>query len=167
MNLPWMEGCRQVLWHVHPLMIMFQNVIKKHENTRAEKEADRIHHVDTCNAQTGPIFLAYRANAYDNDRLYKDQKKESPLYDFISDDGIRHSVFRIDAAESSITKITGCICKEYQEIYIADGHHRAASAVKVGLEAQRTKIHHYTGEEEFNYFLSVLFPDEAANDHGL
>lgn len=131
-------------------------VIKKHENTRAEKEADRIHHVDTCNAQTGPIFLAYRANDIIR-QVVKDTKEGTPLYDFISDDGIRHRVFRIDAAED-ITKIQNAFAK-IQEIYIADGHHRAASAVKVGL-MRREQNPSYTGEEEFNYFLSVLFPDE-------
>ena len=131
-------------------------VIKKHENTRAEKEADRIRHVDVCNAQTGPIFLAYRSCQTINEAVLETKKKE-PLYDFVADDGIRHRVYRMDdtghiqAVQSAFASI--------QEIYIADGHHRAASAVKVGLK--RRKAHpSYTGEEEFNYFLSVLFPDD-------
>ena len=131
-------------------------VIKKHENTRAEKEIDRIRHVSACNAQTGPIFLAYRSRKVIQN-LVAEVKKESPLYDFTSEDGIRHRVFRIDDDE----KIT-IIHNEFaglEQIYIADGHHRAASAVKVGL--QRREAHpDYTGKEEFNYFLSVLFPDE-------
>lgn len=131
-------------------------VIKKHENTRAEKEADRIHHVDTCNAQTGPIFLAYRADAVIRE-VVKQTKEKQPLYDFISEDGIRHRVFLIDE-EEKITKIQDTF-EKIGEIYIADGHHRAASAVKVGF-MRREKNPGYTGNEEFNYFLSVLFPDE-------
>ena len=133
-----------------------EGVIKKHENTRAEKEADRIHHVDTCNAQTGPIFLAYRANAQIREVVGRTKEKQ-PLYDFVSEDGIRHRVFCIsDSADiAAIQKAFGSI----GEIYIADGHHRAASAVKVGF-LRREQNPGYTGEEEFNYFLSVLFPDE-------
>lgn len=131
-------------------------IIKKHENTRAEKEADRIHHVDSCNAQTGPIFLAYRANAVIREVVNRTKEGEA-LYDFVSEDGIRHRVFCIDNADD-IQKIQNTFA-QIGEIYIADGHHRAASAVKVGF-MRREKQPSYTGEEEFNYFLSVLFPDE-------
>ncbi|MCM1106223.1 MAG: DUF1015 family protein [Blautia sp.] len=132
------------------------NVIKKHENTRADKEQDRIRHVDVCSAQTGPIFLAYRSEEAIN-RVVALAKERAPLYDFVSEDGIRHRVFLIDAAED-IAAVREAFDKIGQ-IYIADGHHRAASAVKVGL--QRRQAHPgYSGEEEFNYFLSVLFPDE-------
>ena len=135
----------------------YQNgVIMKHENTREEKEQDRIRHVDTCNAQTGPIFLAYRAQTEINE-LIAVKKEEAPLYDFVSDDGIRHRVFCIDCAEE-ITVIREAFAKTTQ-IYIADGHHRAASAVKVGLK-RREANPNYDGTEEFNYFLSVLFADE-------
>ncbi len=132
------------------------NVIKKHENTRAEKEADRIRHVDTCNAQTGPIFLAYRAKEEINavvDRI----KKESALYDFVSPDGIGHRVWVI--SEDMDIEIIETAFANINEIYIADGHHRAASAVKVGFK-RRQEHPGYDGTEEFNYFLSVLFPDE-------
>lgn len=131
-------------------------IIKKHENTRAEKEADRIRHVDACNAQTGPIFLAYRANAVIREAV-RNAKEQEALYDFVSEDGIRHRVFRIDS-DTEIAKIQDAFAK-IGEIYIADGHHRAASAVKVGF-MRREQNPDYTGEEEFNYFLSVLFPDE-------
>lgn len=131
-------------------------VIRKHENTRAEKEADRIHHVDTCNAQTGPIFLAYRADAVIRE-IVRRTKEKNALYDFTSEDGIRHRVFRIDDSDD-IAGIQEAFDK-IGEIYIADGHHRAASAVKVGF-MRREQNPSYTGEEEFNYFLSVLFPDE-------
>lgn len=131
-------------------------VIKKHENTRADKEVDRINHVDNCNAQTGPIFLAYRANAVINDVIGK-TKAEAPVYDFASDDGIRHAVWKIGQAED-IAAIESEFAK-IEQIYIADGHHRAASAVKVGMK-RREENPGYNGTEEFNFFLSVLFPDE-------
>ncbi|MCI8891271.1 MAG: DUF1015 domain-containing protein [Eubacterium sp.] len=132
------------------------HVIKKHENTRAEKEADRIRHVDVCNAQTGPIFLAYRKDAAVS-RVVADTMTKEPVYDFLSDDGIRHRVFVMEE-EERIQTVRQAFCA-MQAVYIADGHHRAASAVKVGL--QRRKAHPgYTGEEAFHYFLSVLFPDD-------
>lgn len=131
-------------------------VIKKHENTRADKEADRIRHVSVCNAQTGPIFLAYRSCQEINEAVLE-TKKQEPLYDFVADDGIRHRVYRMDNAER-IQTVQSAFAG-IQEIYIADGHHRAASAVKVGLK-RREAYPAYTGEEEFNYFLSVLFPDD-------
>ena len=132
------------------------NTIKKHENTRADKEIDRINHVDVMCAQTGPIFLAYRENKTITDEINKAKQKEA-LYDFVSKDGIRHAVWVIDDKDS-ITTIQNAFAK-INELYIADGHHRCASAVKVGLK--RRQAHpNYTGKEEFNYFLSVLFPDE-------
>ena len=132
------------------------NVIKKHENTRADKEQDRINHVDICNAQTGPIFLAYRSVAAINQVVDK-VKKEAALYDFTSEDGITHRVCDVKTKEDNVT-----IREEFakiNEIYIADGHHRAASAVKVGVK-RREENPDYNGTEEFNYFLSVLFPDD-------
>ena len=132
------------------------NTIKKHENTRADKELDRINHVDVMSAQTGPIFLAYRENSVITNEINK-AKKNAPLFDFTSNDGIRHTVWVIDNKES-INTIKDAFSK-INELYIADGHHRCASACKVGLK--RRKQHpNYTGNEEFNYFLSVLFPDE-------
>lgn len=131
-------------------------VIKKHENTRAEKEADRIRHVDACNAQTGPIFLAYRADQKIS-RVVEEAKKQEPLYDFIAEDGIRHRVFVV-AKDVWIQEIQQAFAA-MRSIYIADGHHRAASAVKVG-QIRRKAHPGYTGEEEFNHFLSVLFPDD-------
>lgn len=131
-------------------------VIKKHENTREEKELDRIRHVDTVNAQTGPIFLAYRQNTALKE-IVAEEKTKPALYDFVSDDGIRHRVWRIDGADR--TDAIEAAFAAIPSTYIADGHHRAASAVKVGLK-RRTEHPGYTGEEPFNYFLSVLFPDE-------
>ena len=136
--------------------VYVNGVIKKHENTREEKELDRIRHVDTVNAQTGPIFLAYRQNIALKE-IVAEEKTKPALYDFVSDDGIRHRVWRIDGADR--TDAIEAAFAAIPSTYIADGHHRAASAVKVGLK-RRTKHPGYTGEEPFNYFLSVLFPDE-------
>lgn len=132
------------------------NVIKKHENTRADKEEDRIRHVDTCSMQTGPIFLAYRAQEDLKEKI-GELKKQAPVYDFVSEDGIGHRVWVIDN-DSDVAMIEEAFGK-IPAIYIADGHHRCASAVKVGLK-RREQYPDYTGEEEFNYFLSVIFPDE-------
>ena len=133
-----------------------ENVIKKHENTREDKELDRIRHVDVMNAQTGPIFLAYRAKKSLKEITAR-VKEGKALYDFVSPDGVHHRVFRIADPET-----VSAITEEFAGIpntYIADGHHRAASAVKVALK--RRKEHPgYDGTEEFNYFLSVLFPDD-------
>ncbi len=128
--------------------------IKKHELTRADKELDRIRHVDTCSAQTGPIFLAYKESDT-LDRLIEAQTQKAPLYDFVSDDGIRHTVWDSDNEEvdSQIEKGFASL----GALYIADGHHRAASAVKAGLKRRKAKKD-YDGSEEFNFFLSVIFP---------
>ena len=130
--------------------------IKKHENTKPEKELDRIRHVDTCSAHTGPIFLAYRKNNRLS-QIQEEEKRKEPLYAFVAEDGIRHRVWKVDE-ENRIGEIYA-IFESIPEIYIADGHHRAASAVKMGLK-RRKEAGQYTGAEEFNYFLSVLFPDQ-------
>ncbi len=133
------------------------NTIKKHELTRADKEEDRIKHVDACNANTGPIFLTYRAQDAINEMVDSWRKANEPVYDFVAEDGITHRAWIVD--DEAV--INGLIEKfgHVDSLYIADGHHRSASAVKVGL-MRREANPEYTGEEEFNYFLSVLFPDE-------
>lgn len=131
-------------------------VIKKHENTREDKELDRICHVSTCQAQTGPIFLAYRSNSIIN-RIVNEVKTGEPLYDFVTDDAITHRIWVIDQ-DSQASEI-GKAFEKIGQIYIADGHHRCASAAKVSLQ-KREENPAYTGKEEFNYFLSVLFPDD-------
>ncbi len=131
-------------------------VIKEHEKTREDKELDRIRHVDACSAQTGPIYLAYRKNPMLH-RLLEQAKEQTPLFDFTSEDGITHRGWEI--LDSSVLEQIEGSFREIQEIYIADGHHRAASAVKVGLK-RREEHPDYDGTEEFNYFLAVLFPDE-------
>lgn len=130
------------------------NVCLKHELTVEEKEKDRINHVNTLSAQTGPIFLTYRFKESINVIIEK-VKENSPLYDFESLDGVKHRVWIIDNEEDIEDLQTEF--GEVEHTYIADGHHRAASAVKVGLK-RREEYPDYTGDEEFNYFLSVLFP---------
>lgn len=132
-------------------------VIKRHELTRADKEEDRIRHVDTCNANTGPIFLAYREKAEINAVLDK-YTALAPEYDFISDGGVRNEVWVVEDEADIKTLVDGFA--QIPSLYIADGHHRAASAVKVALK-RRAAHPDYTGDEEFNYFLAVYF---RAND---
>ncbi len=133
------------------------DTIKKHEFTRADKEQDRINHVDYTNANTGPIFLTYRKNIEISELMSKWIEIRDPVYDFISEDGIKHLVWHIDD-DNVIEELTGLFAN-IDYLYIADGHHRAASAVKVGLK-RREEYPDYNGSEEFNYFLAVLFPDE-------
>ena len=134
-----------------------ENRIKKHELTRADKEADRIRHVDTCAAQTGPIFLAYR-NCETLDEIIKAETQKTPLYDFTSDDGVQHTVWKCEngATNEAIEEAF----KTLDALYIADGHHRAASAAKAGLK-RRENNPNATGKEEYNYFLSVIFPADT------
>lgn len=131
------------------------NVIKKHELTREEKEIDRINHVYKCEAHTGPIFLTYRENK-DISNIVNEWVKKEPIYDFKADDGVSHTVWIIDD-EYTVNKLQD-LFKTVEYLYIADGHHRSASAVKVG-HIKRAEKENYTGEEEFNFFLSISYPD--------
>ena len=131
-------------------------VIRRHENTRRDKEEDRIRHIDACQAQTGPIFLAYRGQQ-ELQQIVEREKEREPVYDFETEDGVIHRVWII-TSEKVIARITE-LFGQMDHLYIADGHHRAASAVRVGLQkAEAAK--NPTGEEEFNYFLAVMFPKE-------
>ena len=130
------------------------NVIKKHEFTRADKEADRIRHVDTLDANTGPIFLTHRENKTVSESTENWKNTHTPCYDFVSDDGVSQTVWVIDD-----TEVIDTLVKEFAEIpylYIADGHHRCASAVRVGQ--RRRGEGEYDKNAEFNFFLSVIFP---------
>lgn len=131
--------------------------IKKHEFTRADKEEDRIKHVDICNAHTGPILMTYRYQEKVEETLNNWMKSREPVYDFTADDGVIHQVWIIDDEE-----IIGQLIEAFAQIkplYIADGHHRSASAVRVGLK-RREANPDFTGEEEFNFFLAVAFPHQ-------
>jgi len=131
------------------------NVIKKHELTRADKEEDRCNHVDYCNANTGPIFLTYRSREAIN-AIVARVMEGAPVYDF-SQDNVQQTVWIIDCEEDIATISAEFVAAG--DLYIADGHHRSASAVRVGRK-RRVQYPEYTGEEEFNYFLSVFFPDD-------
>lgn len=130
--------------------------IRRHENTLAAKEQDRIRHIDALSAQTGPIFLTCRSKPQLKE-LIRRLTLQAPLYDFVSEDHIGHRVWKI----SDPQEIEALMAQfsELSALYIADGHHRAASAVKV-CEKRRAEHPGYTGQEEFNYFLSVIFPDD-------
>jgi len=132
------------------------NIIKKHENTRESKEQDRIRHVDSTDAHTGPIFLVYRQSE-EIRKVVETAKSKEAMYSFVADDGVKHEAWVIDQDQD-----IQIIKEGFQKIpatYIADGHHRCASAVKVGLK-RRQENPNYTGNEEYNRFLSVLFPDD-------
>ena len=132
------------------------NIIKKHELTRADKEEDRINHVDYCDANTGPIFLTYRGNDTIDSVVAKYTASEAE-YDFTTQDGIRNTVWVIDNKDD-IDALTEAF-RNIEYLYIADGHHRAASAVKVGM-MRRQANPDYTGTEEFNFFLAVYFKSD-------
>lgn len=135
------------------------NVIKKHEYTRKDKEEDRVNHVDYCNANTGPIFLTYRENAKISNFI-NNSTKERAEYDFKSEDGVRHVVWVINNKED-IKELEKLFLK-VDSMYIADGHHRSASAVRVG-KMRREENPNYTCKEDFNYFLAVAFPHKDLN----
>ncbi|MDR1291831.1 MAG: DUF1015 family protein [Clostridiales Family XIII bacterium] len=128
--------------------------VKRHELMLAGKETDRINHVDTLDAQTGPIFLTCRPNDSLTDVISRVAAENEPLYDFTADDGVGHAIWRADGAAAA--EIRG-IFVSIPSLYIADGHHRCSAAIKVG-EMRRAANPGYTGDEEFNYFLSVIFP---------
>ena len=131
--------------------------IKKHENTREDKENDRINHIDFTNANTGPVFLTYKAKDVIKQIVNRWTKEKNPVYDFTSEDRTTHTCWVIDD-ESTIQQLIESFA-EIDYLYIADGHHRAAAATKVGLK-RREQLKDYSGKEEFNYFLSVLFPHD-------
>lgn len=136
------------------------DIIKKHEYTREEKEQDRIRHFDICNANTEPVFLTHRAN----DQLGRVTEQYTSAHDaefsITTDDGVGHIfwVIRSNEIRDRIVEIF----KSIPALYIADGHHRSASACKVGLKRRETHPD-FTGEEEFNFFMAVIFPDKDLN----
>ncbi len=134
-----------------------ENRIKKHEFTREDKEIDRIKHVDTVSAHTGPIFLTYK-DSTTLDNLIISQTEKAPLYDFVAEDGVRHTVWTTD--NTFIDSQLEEAFKSLDALYIADGHHRCASAVKVGVKRRQENKNH-TGNEEYNFFLSVIFPSKS------
>ncbi|HVG17561.1 MAG TPA: DUF1015 family protein [Blastocatellia bacterium] len=131
------------------------DIVRKHERTRKDKEDDRTRHIVTLRAQTGPVFLTYRGRG-EIDKLTGRITASEPLYDFVAPDGVQHTVWRAGDDE------TGWLAEEFRNVplvYIADGHHRAASAsrARAGLKSENPN---HTGDEEYNFFLTVLFPAE-------
>lgn len=133
------------------------DIIKKHELTRVAKEIDRINNFDYCDGNTEPVFLTYRKNEEINHIVNEWIKFHMPIYNFTSEDAITHIFWKLDdlSLVNRIAEIFGGI----KYLYIADGHHRSASSVKVGLK-RREENPNYDGSEEFNYFMAVIFPDE-------
>jgi uncharacterized protein (DUF1015 family) len=128
------------------------DVIKKHEKTRKDKEDDRTRLIDTLSADTGPVFLTYRDSPDINGFVAQWTQRSAPLYDLLAPDAIQHTVWRIPIG-AEFTAAFGRV----PVAYVADGHHRTASAVRVGRE-RRAKNPHHTGNEDYNWFLAVLFP---------
>lgn len=127
------------------------DVIKKHEKTRADKEDDRTRHVDALNAHPGPVFMTYRDQTA-IDELVSIDINQRPLFHFVAPDGITHTVWTVNDNEPYCSAFAQLDCA-----YIADGHHRTAAAVRVGKRRRDANPNH-TGNEEYNWFLSVLFP---------
>lgn len=131
--------------------------IKKHEHTRVEKEIDRINHFDFCDANTEPIFLTYKKDSVLNNIINRWTEYHLPEYDFTTEDQVQHIFWQI--TDKNVTDQIQKQFKMVDSLYIADGHHRTESAVKVGLK-RREEYPNYTGDEEFNYFMTVVFPHE-------
>ncbi len=129
------------------------NLIRKHERTRRDKEDDRTRHMMILRAQTGPVFLTYRASR-DIDTMVMETTLAEALFDFTAEDGIRHTIWRAPDAVRFVQAF-----REIPYLYIADGHHRAASAARARAELKEQSFGH-TGDEEYNFFLAVMFPDD-------
>jgi len=135
----------------------FNNKIKKHELTRKDKEEDRMIHVRITNANVEPVFFSYPANSDIDEIVNNIVVYNKPVYDFITDEGFGHQFWTIDDRET-IDRIIEIFEKEIPSLYVADGHHRTAAAALVGLEKRKNNPNH-NGTEEYNFFMSVLFPD--------
>ena len=132
-----------------------QDKIKKHEHTRPDKEQDRVNHINHLNAQTGPVFLTYRGNDEIN-RLIEQSMEKAPAYDFIGDYDVQHIFYVVD--DVSLIRAIGDAFSRVDALYVADGHHRSASATRVRNMRMESNPNH-TGDEEYNFFLTVIFPD--------
>jgi uncharacterized protein (DUF1015 family) len=128
--------------------------IRKHERTRRDKEDDRTRHMLVLRAQTGPVFLTYRAQDAIDRLVWEVSNDYPPLYDFVANDGIRHTVWRVPDPDPFVAAFRGV-----PNLYIADGHHRAASASRARAELKEHGFS-FIGTEEFNFFLAVMFPDQ-------
>lgn len=136
----------------------FNNVIKKHELTRKDKEDDRMIHVNITNANVEPVFFAYPAHKEIDQMVDNIVKNQKPIYDFVAkEDGFGHTFWVIED-EKTVKRIEEIFEKEIPALYVADGHHRTAAAARVGQERRANNPNH-TGDEEYNYFMAVIFPD--------
>ena len=126
--------------------------IRKHERTRRDKEDDRTRHMLMLKAQTGPVFLTYRQNA-EIDQQVAAAITAEPLFDLTAADGVRHTIWRLGETDALVRSF-----ESVPLLYIADGHHRAASASRARAELKEQSFAH-TGKEDYNYFLTVIFPD--------
>lgn len=135
----------------------FNNIIRKHELTRKDKEEDRMIHVRITNANVEPVFFSYPAHKEIDTIVAKIVSANLPIYDFVADEGFGHHFWVIDD-ENTISRIIEIFEKEIPYLYVADGHHRTAAAALVGMECKAKNPNH-TGKEEYNYFMSVIFPD--------
>lgn len=134
-----------------------KGIVKKHEFTRPEKELDRINHIKTTRAQTGIVFLAYNDNADVNTMIEDWKSAHKPTYQFIAEDGIKH-IFWVVNEYPKVASITRVFDEQVPATYIADGHHRAASAAKVAQEMAENGLS-ISGDESFNYFITCIFPE--------
>ena len=135
----------------------YQNqIIKKHELTRPDKEDDRMVLINTMNANAEPVFLSYRA-VPEIDEIVNNIIKQEPEYKFVSNDGFGHQFWVINDADIN-KRIEKLFAEKVPALYVADGHHRTAAAARVGLE-RKAKNPNHTGNEDYNYFLAVIFPD--------
>ncbi len=130
-----------------------QNLIRKHERTRRDKEDDRTQHMLVLRAQTGPVFLTYRASR-EIDTMVMETMMANALFDFTANDGIQHTVWRVPDSVRFVHAF-----RDVPMLYIADGHHRAASASRARAELKEQSFGH-TGDEEYNFVLAVIFPDD-------
>src|SRR5256885_4760326 len=131
-----------------------RDVIRKHERTRRDKEDDRTRHILILQAQTGPVFLTYRAQEKIDELVGEALTGNPPLYDFLANDDIRHTIWRVDNRGAFVGAFA-----EVPFLYIADGHHRAASASRAHAELKEHGFS-FIGTEEYNFFLCAIFPDE-------
>jgi uncharacterized protein (DUF1015 family) len=134
----------------------FEGIIKKHELTRTAKENDRVNHVECLNANAEPVFFSYRGNDLINN-LVADEVGQDPLYNFITDDGVRHELWSVVNSDTLNSIETAFENVPY--LYVADGHHRTAAAARIGKK-RKDNNHQHSGREEYNYFLAVLFPED-------
>jgi uncharacterized protein (DUF1015 family) len=130
-----------------------ENLIRKHERTRRDKEDDRTRHMTVLRAQTGPVFLTYRASR-DIDTMVMETTITNAIFDFTAEEGVQHTVWRVPDPVRFVHAF-----REVPFLYIADGHHRAASAARTRAELREQSFGH-TGDEEYNFFLGVIFPDD-------